>query len=134
MFQNHAQNHFQNPVQIHVGNHVQNRIQNHVQNHVKNHVQNQVQNHVQNRVQSRVQIRVRNHVRKIKKAANNHMSVLKITVPMKSDFIVNAFLKIRQNIEHNFLSERVGYLSTQYELSVLFKPVTDMQKDLKEGL
>ena len=25
-------------------------------------------------------------------------------------------------------------MSTQYELSKLFKPVTDMQKDLKEGL
>ena len=29
---------------------------------------------------------------------------------------------------------RVGDLSTQYELSKLFKPVTDLQKDLKEGL
>ena len=34
----------------------------------------------------------------------------------------------------NFLSERVGDLSTQYKLSKLLKPVTDMQKDLKEGL
>ena len=25
-------------------------------------------------------------------------------------------------------------MSTQYELSKLFKPVTDMQKDLKEGI
>ena len=40
----------------------------------------------------------------------------------------------RQKIQQNFLSERVGDLSTQYELSKLFKPVTDMQKDLKEGL
>ena len=31
-------------------------------------------------------------------------------------------------------SERVGDSSTEYELSKLFKPVTDMQKDLKEGL
>ena len=35
---------------------------------------------------------------------------------------------------NNFLSERVVDLSTHYELSNLFKPVTDMQKDLSEGL
>ena len=60
--------------------------------------------------------------------------VLQITDPMKRDFIVNELLKTRHNIQQNFLSERVGDLSTQYELSKLFKPVTDMQKDLKEGL
>ena len=62
------------------------------------------------------------------------MSFLKITHPMKRDFIVNEFLKTRQNIQQNFLSERVGDLCTQYELSKLFKSVTDMQKYLKEGL
>ena len=62
------------------------------------------------------------------------MSFIKITDPKKRNCIVNEFLKTRQNIQHNFLSERVGDLSTQYELSKLFKPVTDMQKDLKEGL
>ena len=62
------------------------------------------------------------------------MSFLKITDPKKRDFIVIEFLKTRQNNKHNFLLERVGDLSTQYELSKLFKPVTDMQKDLKEGL
>ena len=62
------------------------------------------------------------------------MSFLKITDPKKRDFIVNEFLKTRQNIQKNFLSERVDDLSTQYELSKLFKPVTDMHKDLKEGL
>ena len=62
------------------------------------------------------------------------MSFLNITDPKKRDFIVNEFLKTRQTIQQNFVSERVGDLSTQYELSKLFKPVTDMQKDLKEGL
>ena len=62
------------------------------------------------------------------------MSFLKITDPKKRDFIVNEFLKTRQNIQQNFLSESVGDLSTHYELSKLFKPVTDMQKDLKECL
>ena len=61
------------------------------------------------------------------------MSFLKITDPKKRDFIVNELIKTRQIIQQNFLSERVGDLSTQYELSKLFKPVTDIQKDLKEG-
>ena len=58
----------------------------------------------------------------------------KITDPYKRHFIVNEFLKTRQNFQQNFLSERVGDLNTQYELLKLFKPVTAMQKDLKEGL
>ena len=62
------------------------------------------------------------------------MSFLKITDPKNRDFIVNEFLKTRQNIQQNFLSERVGDLNTQYVLSKIFKPVMDMQKDLKEGL
>ena len=62
------------------------------------------------------------------------MSFLKITNPKKRDFIVNEFLNTRQNIQQNFLSERLGDVNTQYELSKLFKPVTDLQKDLKEGL
>ena len=62
------------------------------------------------------------------------MSFLKITDPKKRDFIVNEFLKTWQKIQQNYLSERVGDLSTQHELSKLFKPVTDMQKDLKEGI
>ena len=62
------------------------------------------------------------------------MSFLKNTDPKKRDIIVNEFLKTRQNIQENFLSESVGDLSTQYELSKLFKPVSDMQRDLKEGL
>ena len=62
------------------------------------------------------------------------MSFLKFTDPKKRDFIVNQFLKTRQNIHKNYLSERVGDSSTQHELTKLFKPVTDMQKDLKEGI
>ena len=62
------------------------------------------------------------------------MSFLKITDPKRRDFIVNEFLKTRQTIQQNFLSERVGDLSTQCELSKLFKPDTDMQKDLMKVL
>ena len=71
--------------------------------------------------------------RKNKNIANKNMYFLKITHPKKRDFIVNEFLKTRQNIQQT-LSKRVGDLSSQYELSKLFKPVTDMQKDLKEAL
>ena len=62
------------------------------------------------------------------------MSFYKIIDPKKRDFIANEFLNTRQNIQQNFLSQRVGDLSTQYELSKLFKPVTDMQKDSNEDL
>ena len=59
--------------------------------------------------------------------ANKNMSFLKITDPKKRDFIVNEFLKTRQNIQQNYLSERVDDMSTHYELSKLFKPITNMQ-------
>ena len=59
------------------------------------------------------------------------MLFLKITDPKKRDFIVNEFLKKRQNIQQNYLSERVGDLSTQHELSKLFKPVTGIQNRFK---
>ena len=62
------------------------------------------------------------------------MAFLKITDPKKRYFMVNEFLKKRQNIQQNFLSERAGVLSIHYELSKLLKPITDMQKDLKECL
>ena len=56
------------------------------------------------------------------------MPFLKIADHKKRGFIVNEFLKTRQNIQQNFLSERVGDLSTQYELSKLFKPVRTCKK------
>ena len=62
------------------------------------------------------------------------MSFLKITDRQKIVFIDNQILKTRQNIEQNFLSERVCDLSTQYKLSKLFKPVIDKKKELEEGL
>ena len=68
---------------------------------------------------------------KIKNIVNKNMSFLKITDPKKRDFIVNEFLKTRQNIQQNFFSEHVGDLSTHYEHSKLFKPVTDMHKRFK---
>ena len=49
------------------------------------------------------------------------MSYLKISDPKKRDYIVNEFLKTRQKVQQNFLSERVGDVNTQYEVSKLFK-------------
>ena len=62
------------------------------------------------------------------------MSFQKITDRKQRDFIITEFIKTRQNIQQNFLSQRAGDSSTQYEFSKTFKPVTDMQKDSKVGL
>ena len=40
------------------------------------------------------------------------MSFLKIADPKKRDFSVNEFLKTRQNIKQNFLSEHVDVVNT----------------------
>ena len=61
------------------------------------------------------------------------MSFLKITDPKMIDFIASEFLNTRQNIQQNFLSDRVGDVNTQYELSKLLKPVTYIQNILKKG-
>jgi len=62
------------------------------------------------------------------------MSFLKISDPKKRDLIVEDFLKTKRNIQENFLTERLGEISTQRELSKLFKPITESQKDVKESL
>jgi len=62
------------------------------------------------------------------------MSFLKISDPKKRDLIVEEFLKTKRNIQENFLTERLGDISAQRELSKLFKPITESQKDVKESL
>ena len=74
-------------------------LKNRDQNRVENRDRNRVENHDRNRVQNRVQKRPRNHIRKIKNIVNKNMSFLKITDPKKRDFIVNEFVKTRQNIQ-----------------------------------
>ena len=68
---------------------------------------------------------------RLKNIVNKNMSFRQIADTRKIDFIVNEFIKTMQNVQQNFLSERFGDVNTQYQLSKLFKPVTDMQKDLK---
>jgi len=62
------------------------------------------------------------------------MSFLKIRDPIKRDLIVEEFLKTKKNIQENFITERLGDISAQRELSKLFKPITETQKDRKESL
>jgi len=62
------------------------------------------------------------------------MSFLKIKDPEKRHLIADEFLKTKKNIQDSFITERLGDISAQRELSKFFKPVTDTQKDIKESL
>ena len=62
------------------------------------------------------------------------MSFLKIKDPIKRDWIVEEFLKTKKNIQKKFITERLGDISAERELSKLFKPITETQKDIKESL
>jgi len=62
------------------------------------------------------------------------MSFLKITDPVKRDFIVEDFLKTKKKIQQNFLDERLGDMGLQRELTKLYKPITDVQKSTQEDL
>ena len=48
--------------------------------------------------------------------------------------IVKEFLKTKKNIQEKFITERLGDISAQRELSKLFKPITETQKDIKVSL
>ena len=50
----------------------------------------------------------------------------------KRDLIVKEFLKTKKNIQNNYLSERLGDINIQREMSKMFKPITETQKDVKE--
>ena len=60
------------------------------------------------------------------------MSFLKITDPAKRDFIVEEFLKSKKNIRQNFLSERLGDIGLQRELTRLYKPIVDSQSTISK--
>ena len=53
---------------------------------------------------------------------------------MKRDLIVEEFLTMKKNIQNSFISERLGDISAQRELSKFVKPITETQKDIKETL
>ena len=62
------------------------------------------------------------------------MSFLRISDPKKRDFIVDEFLKTKKNIQDSYLSERLGDIDIHREMSKLFKPITEAQRDVKESL
>lgn len=65
------------------------------------------------------------------------MSFLKIEDPAKRDLIVNEFLKRKKNIQQNFLSEKLGDIGLQEDLTKIFKPITENQstiyKEIREN-
>ena len=62
------------------------------------------------------------------------MSFLKIQDPAKSDFIVEKFLKMKQNIRQDSLSEKLGNISLQRELTKAYKPIIDSQSGISKEL
>lgn len=62
------------------------------------------------------------------------MSFLKITDPEKRDFIVQEFLKAKNNVRNNYLSERTGEIDTQRDLTKFFKPVIESQQAISKDI
>ena len=66
------------------------------------------------------------------------MSFLKINDPLKRDAIVKEYLELKKKIRSNLLSERIGELELQTDLSKFYKPITETQKattrEITEGL
>ena len=66
------------------------------------------------------------------------MSFLKISDPLKRDAIVKQYLELKKKIRSNLLSERIGELQLQTDLSKFYKPITETQKtttrEITEGL
>ena len=58
----------------------------------------------------------------------------RISDPKKRDFIVQEFLKTKKNIQDSYLSERLGDIDIHREMSKLFNPITEAQRDVKEIL
>src|SRR6218665_1328636 len=60
------------------------------------------------------------------------MSFLKISDPSIRDFIIEEFLKSKKNINENFLSERLGDIGLQRELTKMYKPIVDSQSTISK--
>ena len=60
------------------------------------------------------------------------MSFLKITDPAKRAFIVEEFLKTKKNIQRDYLSEKLGDIGLQRELTKLYKPIVDSQSAISK--
>jgi len=62
------------------------------------------------------------------------MSFLKITDPAKRDLIVQEYLKTKDNVRKNYITERTCELGAQRELTKFFKPVIETQKTVAKDL
>ena len=62
------------------------------------------------------------------------MSFLKITDPAKRNFIVEEFLNSKRNIQQNYLSEKLGEVGIQQELTKLYKPIINSQSGISREL
>src|SRR5688572_25085072 len=62
------------------------------------------------------------------------MSFLKITDPAKRDLFVEEFLKTKKNIQQNYLSEKLGDIGLQRELTKIYKPILDTQSGIAKQL
>jgi len=60
------------------------------------------------------------------------MSFLKINDPSKRDALVEQFLKTKNNVRQNFLSEKLGDIGIQRELTKLYKPIVDSQSAISK--
>jgi len=56
------------------------------------------------------------------------MSFLNITDTAKRDFIVEEYLKSKNNIRQNSLAEKMGDIGMQRELTKLYRPITESQE------
>ena len=62
------------------------------------------------------------------------MSFLKISDPSKRHFIVEEYNKRKKNIQQNFLSEKLGDIGLQRELTKLYRPIVDSQSTVSKEL
>ena len=62
------------------------------------------------------------------------MSFLKINDPAERDRVVAEFLKRKKNIQQNYLSEKLGDIGQQQELTKLYKPIIDSQSGIAKEL
>ena len=62
------------------------------------------------------------------------MSFPKITDLTKRDFLVQEYLKTRDKVRKNYITERTRKLGAQPELTKLFQPVIMMQKTVAKDL
>ena len=58
------------------------------------------------------------------------MSFLKISDPKKRDFVVQEFLKTKQNIQQHSLAEKTGDQEFATQMSKMFKPLIDTQREV----